>query len=42
VDIDAADLSDVLARLEDVGQIVRVHPNLLVLSGTRPYDEVDA
>jgi hypothetical protein len=41
VDIDDADLSDVLARLEDVDQLVRVRPQLLVLSGTRPYDGTD-
>ena len=47
VTFDPAELDEVLARLEDVGHLVRVqrnsgYPLFLVLDGRRPYDDTDA
>jgi hypothetical protein len=38
---DAHELDEVLIRLEDVGRVVRVHPQLLVLSGDHHFDSTD-
>jgi len=38
---DAHDLDEVLIRLEEVGRVVRVHPQLLVLSGDHHFDSAD-
>jgi hypothetical protein len=49
VTFDPDGLSEVITRLEDCGQLVRVqrqpfsaYPQYLVLKGDHPYDEVDA
>jgi hypothetical protein len=47
VAFDPAELDEVLARLEDVGQIIRAqrntgYPMFLVPNSPRPFDETDA
>jgi hypothetical protein len=46
---DPSDLDEVITRVEDCGQLVQVqrqlfsgYPQYFVLTGDRPYDEVDA